>query len=173
MRFKRLERIFFVPNFADVSLQNEKKQFNNTIMKKRKTTKNLMAGWVVDLANRLMDEESMTRSEAFRQAHLVRRLLEALGQGKVCFEYEKQDGERREAFGTLRRGIDPVFDAYEYKDEAKTNQDSDSLNFTYWDVEKKGFRTFSAARIVKIIAISVPNYSENNEHESHELIEFV
>ena len=116
----------------------------------------------------------LTRSEAFRKAHLTRELLENLGKGKVCFQYRKQDGTLREAYGTLRRGIDTEFDAYVYKDDVKTNQNAESLNFTYWDLEKEGFRTFSAARIVKIIAVAIPNYRDDHElHESRELIEFV
>ena len=142
-------------------------------MKKEKTTKELEVAWVCMLANRLMEEACMTRSEAFRRAHLVRELLEKLGQGKVTFLYVKQNGEEREAMGTLRSGIDPVFDAYVYKDEAKTNQQAESLNFTYWDLEKKGFRTFSAARLVKIVAVAIPNYREIENYELHELIEFV
>ena len=143
-------------------------------MKKEKTTNELLGAWVCDLANRLINdcETPMTQSEAFRKAHLTRELLENLGKGKVCFQYRKQNGELREAYGTLRRGIDPAFDAYVYKDEAKTNQNAESLNFTYWDLEKKGFRTFSAARLVKIVAVAIPNYRENKEHGS-ELIEFV
>ena len=136
-------------------------------MNKEKTTNELLGAWVCDLANKLMEEACMTRSNAFRQAHLVRDLLENLGKGKVCFQYRKQDESEREAFGTLRAGIDPVFDAYVYKNDVKTNQHAESLNFTYWDLEKKGFRTFSAARLVKIIAVAIPNYRE------HDLIEFV
>ena len=148
-------------------------------MKKEKTTKSLLGAWVCYLANSLANEceKPMTMKDAFTQAHLTRELLENLGKGKVCFQYRKQDGTLREAYGTLRRSIDAAFDAYEYKDDVKTNQNAESLNFTYWDLEKKGFRTFSAARLVKIVAVAIPNYRENHElhelHESRELIEFV
>ena len=142
-------------------------------MKKKKTTNELLRAWVFDLANRLLDEGCMTRSEAFERAYLVKDLLEKLGQGKVCFLYEKQDGEQREAMGTLRKGVDPAFDAYECKDKVKKNKYYDTLNFTYWDLEAKGFRTFSALRIVKIIAVAIPNYREGANHELPELIEFV
>ena len=54
---------------------------------KKKETRSLMGAWVCELAYRLMDEECMTRSEAFRRAHLTRELLENLGQGKVTFLY--------------------------------------------------------------------------------------
>ena len=145
-------------------------------MKKEKTTNELLGAWVCDLANRVMEEECMTQSAAFRQAHLVRELLENLGKGKVCFQYRKQDESEREAFGTLRAGIDPATPTKPPRGEASVTpprgrrRGVDSLNFTYWDLEKKGFRTFSAARLVKIIAVAIPNY---REHENHELIEFV
>ena len=153
-------------------------------MKKEKTTKSLLGAWVCELANKLMNEceTPMTRTEAFRRAHLTRELLEKLGQGKVTFQYMKQDGELREAMGTLRWGIDPTTPTTPPQGEAsvtpprRRRREPDSLNFTYWDLEKHGFRTFSAARIVKIIAVAIPNYRENKEHkshESHELIEFV
>ena len=59
-------------------------------MKKEKTTKSLLGAWVCELANNLMNEceTPMTRTEAFRRAHLARELLENLGKGKVtqqCF----------------------------------------------------------------------------------------
>jgi len=130
----------------------------------------LLKSFVCSLAMRLYDEESVSIKEAFKRAHLVEDLLEKLGQGKVTFLYKKQNGDEREAQGTLRAGIDPVFDAYEYKNDVRTNQNAESLNFTYWDLEKHGFRTFSALRVVKIIAVAIPNYREN---ENHELIEFV
>ncbi len=145
-------------------------------MKKKKTTNELLRAWVFGLANNLMEEGCMTRSEAFERAYLVKDLLEKLGQGKVCFQYRKQDESEREAFGTLRRGIDPATPTKPPRGEASVTpprgrrRGVDSLNFTYWDLEKKGFRTFSAARLVKIIAVAIPNY---REHENHELIEFV
>ena len=138
--------------------------------KEKQEEMRLLKSFVCSLAMRLYDEESVSIKEAFKRAHLVEDLLEKLGQGKVTFLYKKQNGDEREAQGTLRAGIDPVFDAYVYKNDVKTNLHTDSLNFTYWDLEKKGFRTFSAARLVKIIAVAIPNYKE---HENHELIEFV
>ena len=144
-------------------------------MKKEKTTKSLLGAWVCELANNLMNEceTPMTRTEAFRRAHLARELLEKLGQGKVTFQYEKQNGDLREDMGTLRWGIDPTTPTRPPRGEAsvtpprRRRREPDSLNFTYWDLEKKGFRTFSAARLVKIIAVAIPNYRE------HDLIEFV
>ena len=154
-------------------------------MKKEKTTKSLLGAWVCYLANSLANEceKPMTMKDAFTQAHLTRELLENLGKGKVCFQYRKQDGTLREAYGTLRRGIDTATPTTPPRGEAsvtpprRRRRGVDSLNFTYWDLEKHGFRTFSAARIVKIIAVEIPNYREDHElhesRESHELIEFI
>ena len=111
-----------------------------------------------------MEEECVTRSDAFKRAYLVRDLLENLGQGKVTFQYMKQNGDEREAMGTLRMGIDPTTPTRPPQGEdsvtppRRRRREPDSLNFTYWDLEKKGFRTFSAARLVKIIAVAIPNY---------------
>ena len=145
--------------------------------KNNQEEKNLMNRWVFDHAYAMMDEFNMNRSEAFRRAHLARELVVALGQGVVTFQYEKQDGTLREAEGTLCKGVDVAFDNHVYADEkVEQNYATGSTNFTYWDLEKHGFRTFSALRIVKIIAVVIPNYKEHElheSHESHELIEFV
>ena len=147
--------------------------------KNNQEEKNLMNRWVFDHAYAMMDEFNMNRSEAFRRAHLARELVVALGEGVVTFQYEKQDGDLREAMGTLRWGIDPTTPTRPPQGEAsvtpprRRRREPDSLNFTYWDLEKHGFRTFSAARIVKIIAVAIPNYREVVEHVSPDLIEFV
>ena len=147
--------------------------------KNNQEEKNLMNRWVFDHAYAMMDEFNMNRSEAFRRAHLARELVVALGEGVVTFQYEKQDGDLREAMGTLRWGIDPTTPTRPPQGEAsvtpprRRRREPDSLNFTYWDLEKHGFRTFSAARIVKIIAVAIPNYKEVVEHVSPDLIEFV
>ena len=109
----------------------------------------LTGRWVFEMANMLIDESEvpMERSEAMRQAHLVRRLLERLGQGRVEFEYCRGDGSLRRARGTLARGIDPEFDAYVGDGKRR---DTDTLNFTYWDLQKHAFRSFSAGSVVTI-----------------------
>ena len=144
-------------------------------MKKEKTTRSLLGSWVCELANNLYNESEtlITRTEAFRRAHLVRELLESLGMGKVTFRYEKLDGGIRVATGTLCNGIDPLFDSYDYKSDLGEYQESDSLNFTYWDLEKHGFRTFSAARNVRIIEVVIPSNDEKDHQVSPDLIEFV
>ena len=141
--------------------------------KENQELKRLKNAWVFDHANEMIEELNMERSAAFRQAYLVCDLLEKLGEGIVAFEYEKKDGTQRRALGTLCKGIDPATPTKPPRGEASVTpprgrrRGVDSLNFTYWDLEKKGFRTFSAARLVKIIAVAIPNYRE------HDLIEFV
>lgn len=124
-------------------------------MKKRKQqeVRSLLGAWVCDMANRLMNESEvpMTQSKAFEQAHLVRRLLEKLGEGKVVFGYLKYGGELRVTEGTLCAGIDPAFDNYVHK-TVENNRKTETLNFTYWDLAKHAFRTFSALRVVWISA---------------------
>ena len=142
------------------------------VMKKEKTTRSLLGAWVCELANKLYNESEkvITRTEAFRRAHRVRELLESLGMGKVTFRFEKLDGGIRVATGTLCKGIDPEFDKVV---EERRSKEEDSLNFTYWDLEKHGFRTFSAARNVRIIEVVIPSKEEKDKHVSPDLIEFV
>ena len=120
---------------------------------KQQEERSLLGAWVCDMANRLMNESEvpMTQSEAFRQAHLVRRLLEKLGEGKVEFGYLKIGKGLRTAVGTLCKGFDPVFDNYVRK-TTENNRKTETLNFTYWDLEKHYFRTFSALRVFWISA---------------------
>ena len=135
-------------------------------MKKKKTVKRngergLMNSWVFNLANQLMDETDMTRSESMKQAYLVRELLEKLGQGVVTFEYEKMDGSLREARGTLCPRLMP-----QQETDGKTDgkqRDRDRMDFAYWDWDKQSFRAFRAGSVVRICALTIPNYREDNE----------
>ena len=136
----------------------------------------LLNRWTVDLANQLIDE-GWTRQEAFKQAHLTRRLLECLGMGTVVFEYEKKDGTVRRARGTLCKGISKDFDHYEYKTEQSWGQAPEAEPsepvpltarpvtarpfdvFTYYDLDAPGFRTFSATKLVRIIETVIKSKS--------------
>ena len=108
----------------------------------------LLKRWVFDLSNALIDE-GWPRRDAFKQAHLCRRLLECLGLGTVVFEYYKKDGTVRRARGTLCKGISKDLDHYEYKME---HQKKNPFGvFTYYDLDAMGFRTFSVANLIRII----------------------
>ena len=112
----------------------------------------LLKRWVFDLSNALIDE-GWPRKDAFKQAHLCRRLLECLGLGMVVFEYYKKDGTVRRARGTLCKGVSEDFDHYEYKTE---HQKKTPFNvFTYYDLDATGFRTFDATRLRRIIETTI------------------
>ena len=73
--------------------------------------------WVMELANYLKAEKDIDFITALHKAHLTKRLLRALGEGKVTFSYRKQDGSLRTAHGTLRHGICKAFDEYRYTND--------------------------------------------------------
>ena len=124
--------------------------------KKKKISKErrLLGRWVFSLANRLMTEDGLKQSEAFRKAHKARRLLERMGEAIVTFEYEREDHTYGKARGTLRKDLMPP---YKKKAKKKRKHDGFPLTFCYYDVEKKGFRSFRASREIIIIV--------NNEDE--------
>ena len=110
----------------------------------------LMRRFAFDLANVLMEDGCIDRSEALHQAHLASKLLSALGQGEVRFVYQKKDGTLREARGTLCHGISEAFDNYEYKEDSLIAECPLGQTFQYWDLDREAFRTFSAERVVEI-----------------------
>ena len=64
---------------------------NNITIEKEK--RQLLSSWTLELANWLVAEQGLKRSEAFRKAHLTRQLLGMLGEGEVTFCYMKANGE--------------------------------------------------------------------------------
>ena len=123
----------------------------------REMTRRLLNSWTFNLANRLMEEENVSRKVAFRQAKLTLDLLDALGQGIVSFHYTKQDGTLREARGTLRHGISEAFDNYVYKTDATEKDHDTQMTFTYWDLDREAFRSFPAMQLEKIDSLTIPN----------------
>ena len=106
--------------------------------------------WAFTVANAILEDGCMGRSEAFRQAHLACELLDALGRGEVRFVYQKKNGERREARGTLCHGISEAYDNYDYKTDSLIAECSLGMTFQYWDLDCEAFRTFSADRVIEI-----------------------
>ena len=119
-------------------------------------TRRLLSRWTLELANRLTAEYGMPRREAFERAHKTRKLLEALGVCLVEFCYRKSDGTVRTAHGTLCRGISPEFDSYEYKSPEPKEKDISAGTYTYWDLDKRGFRTFKAAELITFHELKRP-----------------
>ena len=104
--------------------------------------------WVFDCANRLIIGEGMERKRAFAQEAKAFHLLEQLGKGEVRFEYLKANGELRKARGTLCRGISPELDSYEFKDDKPDVGQKDFGIIVYFDLDKEGFRSFKAERLI-------------------------
>ena len=112
----------------------------------------MMSSWTLELANWLMIEKDLERREAFLKAHLARRLLDGLGQGVVVFQYRKENGEIRQARGTLCPGVSEDFDRYEYK-----RDDSDAFSradergvYVYFDLDRRAFRSFATWRLINV-----------------------
>ena len=119
---------------------------------KNQVTQRMMDRWTLELANWLMIEKDLERREAFLKAHLVRRLLDGLGQGVVVFQYRKENGEIRQARGTLCPGVSEDYDRYEYK-----RDDSDAFSradergvYVYFDLDRNAFRSFATWRLINV-----------------------
>ena len=125
---------------------------SKTISIQTDESRRMMSSWTLELANWLMSEKDLERREAFLKAHLVRRLLDGLGQGVVVFQYRKENGEIRQARGTLCPGVSEDFDRYEYK-----RDDSDAFSradergvYVYFDLDRNAFRSFAAWRLINV-----------------------
>ena len=125
-------------------------------MKSDKEVARLLKRWAMDVANRLRWREAFSASEALRQAYKVQNCLEALGKGMVMLDYNKQDGSRRIARGTLCQGISEAYDSYEYKGKCGVKKtDEGYFTFCYWDLDEEGFRSFNAARLNDYLTLNV------------------
>ena len=122
-----------------------------TKSKKTKEISLLLQQWAFEVGNHLCCDKGFPRKKAFRRAYAVQRCLEALGSGKVRLRYYKKDGTLREARGTLCRQMSAAFAAYEY---VKTVEEVvwPCATFTYWDMDREAFRTFSADRLIEVIS---------------------
>ena len=122
---------------------------NNKNRKKLSDEQRQLNRWVMDLGNYLVQEKNMDKREAMRKAHLTKNLLNALGKGVVRFTYSKKDGTMRTARGTLCREASAAFAAYEYV-KAVEEVVWPRATFSYWDVDKNGFRSFRAEQLKEI-----------------------
>ena len=117
--------------------------------------------WVFDLANQLMTEGDMTRRGALQQAYQLRDLPDGLGRGSVQFIYEKHDGTRRTAWGTLCRGVSDAFDSYECKNDGDPRRaNTEDTTYVYWDLVAQAFRSFKAENLKQICQIIYQPYLE-------------
>ena len=114
------------------------------------TDSQLMARWVTSLANTLQYHKLLTQAEAFRQAHLTKRLLMALGEGEVTFTYKKDNGFLRRARGTLCRGISEVYDRWQPASRKPHRSSDENTSFSYFDLDVEAFRSFRAENLIDI-----------------------
>ena len=122
---------------------------NNKNRKMLSDEQRLLRQWAMELANYLRYKESWPARRAMRQAWLCQHALEAMGKGVVQFSYRKKDGTMRTARGTLCREASAAFAAYEYV-KAVEEVVWPRATFSYWDVDKNGFRSFRAEQLKEI-----------------------
>lgn len=101
---------------------------------------------VLTLAHQIRRQNQfLTWGQCQSQAWQVVRLRAALRAGATRFTFQKQDGEVREAFGTLN----PALFQYEHKGSER----AESLTaIRYFDLDKNAWRSFRAERILKVAA---------------------
>ena len=110
------------------------------------------------LANFLVNKRGFDRSKAFKCAHAIYRLTNELAKGLLEFSYMKDDGTLRHARGTLCDGVSNRFDEWKRK-QAEKPKDKKAKSktkpreiITYWDLDKEGFRSFRADRLIEVIS---------------------
>lgn len=90
---------------------------------------------VMSLAWRLFRVTGEAFADCLRKAWQNIKLSASMKRGIVKFYYQKVNGEIRQAFGTL---CEDYIDQQSKGSERAKND----LVFTYWDTEKKSFRSF-------------------------------
>ena len=110
------------------------------------------------LANFLVNKRGFDRSKAFKCAHAIYRLTNELVKGLLEFSYMKDDGTLRHARGTLCDGVSDRFDEWKRKQTEKPKDKKAKAKtkpreiITYWDLDKEGFRSFRADRLIEVIS---------------------
>ena len=108
------------------------------------------------LANFLVNKRGFDRSKAFKCAHAIYRLTNELAKGLLEFSYMKDDGTLRHARGTLCDGVSDRFDEWKRKQAEKPKDKKAKAKtrpreiITYWDLDKEGFRSFRADRLIEV-----------------------
>lgn len=81
-------------------------------------------------------QNGLSIAEALKMAWKAAKLQTELAVGEVRFSYRKVNGEIREAVGTLKNMVTDTFSAF------------NGTAMFYFDIEKKGFRSFVIANLV-------------------------
>ena len=78
-----------------------------------------------------------------------------MAKGLLEFSYMKDDGTLRHARGTLGDGVSDRFDEWKRKQAEKPKDKKAKAKtrpreiITYWDLDKEGFRSFRADRLIE------------------------
>ena len=124
---------------------------------KQASTAKELSSTLMQMANWLRYKKGWHPDSATRQAWLCQHALEKLGKGMVMLDYNKQDGSRRIARGTLCKGVSEAYDSYEYKGKSGVKKtDEGYFTFCYWDLDEESFRSFNAARLNDYLPLKNP-----------------
>ena len=117
--------------------------------------------WCMLIANAMVEEECVPRSQALTKAYMVWDVLDGLGRGIMPFTYYDCEGNLREARGTLKQGVSRTFDKWlgSRHKERHRNTDGDD-HFVYWDVDEEGWRSFKASRLVSVGEVTIHETGE-------------
>lgn len=95
---------------------------------------------VASLANHLFYSTTLTQSAAWKKAWAVVKLKKAMAEKEaVEFTFIKKDGSERPATGTLAATVVPAIKG--------TGKAKPMGIVTYYDIERKGWRSFKAENI--------------------------
>ncbi|MFN0216159.1 MAG: SH3 beta-barrel fold-containing protein [Saprospiraceae bacterium] len=101
---------------------------------------------ILTLAHQIRRQNQfLTWGQCQAQAWQIVRLRAALRLGATRFVFQKQDGEVREAYGTLNPSL------FQYEHKGSDRAESPTA-IKYFDLDKNAWRSFRAERILKVAA---------------------
>lgn len=104
--------------------------------------KNFNRSQILRLAHALRRVYKLSFSEAQKLSWSNQKLRFALHQGPVEFSYKKQNGELRQAIGTLHNVEHLLVGSDKFK--------NDIFTLRYYDLEKEGFRAMKINNLISI-----------------------
>ena len=78
----------------------------------------------------------------------INEFKRALRNGIVEFTYEKKNGDKRKAIGTMKPDILAAVITESKKDDGKPKRKLPSTSIFYYDCEKKAFRSFIISNLI-------------------------
>ncbi len=112
---------------------------------------------VQNIGNHLLDTCSRGDRVHFIK-YSISLLLDLMAMGGVRFTYNKQNGDERQAFGTLRedviREVNPnAFDNARGREESSND---DGAHVVYFDLQKRDWRSFCTEDFVALVTTRIP-----------------